>query len=248
MLRILVVEDDLILATDIKEILEENECEVTLARNYSEAMGMFSKHNPDAVFLDITLQFSALNGIQIAEEIRKNNDQVPFIFISAHSENSTVNKAYAVKPFQYLVKPFNQNQIEVEISRLRKRLQAELANSEESKKLLESETLFLPLNGSKARIDKREIIYIRSFEGYTEIYLQTQSSPFRSSNKMKEILALLPEDKFVQIHRSYAINLQHLISFDANEVKMRGVTNKLPISANRKTEFDRMLPIVKTRM
>jgi DNA-binding LytR/AlgR family response regulator len=248
MLKILIVEDDLITATDIKEILEENKCHVEIGQSYSQALELFASFKPSAVFLDINLRHSVLNGIQIAEEIKKSNSNTPIIFITAHSEKATIQKAYSVEPFQFLVKPFSQKQIEVEIARIQQFLNGKVGASDEIKKLNEAEVLFIPHANGRWRIDKKEIVYIKSFEGYIEIYLVDQVSPHRITNKLNEMLNLLSSEYFIQIHRSYIINLNYLTSFTNTNVNLTGIDFKIPISASRKAELEKKLPIVKTRM
>ncbi len=244
-MKILIVEDDMILAADIREILEGCGCLTFHARTYGEAISIFNREKPDAVFMDITLNSSVLNGIQIAEEIRKKH-AIPIVFITAHSDKQTLLKAYETKPFQYIVKPYNETQIKVEIERIK----AVINDNQNAQKrfLLDSEYLVLPDSTKRIKIIKAEIVYVKSFNGYLDIFTKNDKIPLRNSIKLKDIVKLLPENQFFQIDRSHIINLTFLKSYEFNKLILNNTETQLELASTRKEEFEKLLPIVKTRM
>ena len=106
-IKILIVEDEPIIAADIESALEKNEYKVSdVAYSMEDALLALKNNTPDLTILDINLS-GAYEGIQVAELI-KNSYQLPFIFLSSYSDKKTLDKAKHTEPSGYLVKPFTE--------------------------------------------------------------------------------------------------------------------------------------------
>jgi DNA-binding NarL/FixJ family response regulator len=106
-LKILIVEDEPVIAENISIYLDNNDFEVSgIAYDSDEAFEQLKHNTPDAVILDINLE-SEKDGIDIAGYINK-NIQVPFLFLTSYADKNTLEKAKAVQPGGYIVKPFNE--------------------------------------------------------------------------------------------------------------------------------------------
>ncbi len=104
--RILIVEDEPLIAEDIRAYLEENDFSVSgIAHTGDEALEMLETSPPDAILLDINLG-EGPDGIAIAEEIR-NRWQLPFVFLTSHADRDTLFRARQTFPAGYLLKPFD---------------------------------------------------------------------------------------------------------------------------------------------
>lgn len=110
--RILVVEDEALVALDLKRRLTGFGYEVigTVASG-GEAIAMVERSPPDLVLMDIQIQ-GPLDGVATAQAITERWD-IPIVFLTAHSDQATVNRAQAVQPFGYLFKPFRDREIQV---------------------------------------------------------------------------------------------------------------------------------------
>jgi two-component system, NtrC family, response regulator HydG len=107
--KILVVEDQFIEANSLKKILEGagyHVCEI--ARSVEKALAILDKEAPGFVLLDIFLQ-GALTGIDLAYLLRERN--IPFIYVSANSNQSTLQAAKATRPYGFLLKPFRKKDV-----------------------------------------------------------------------------------------------------------------------------------------
>jgi len=103
---ILVVEDEPLIAEDIRGYLEESGFGVAgIAHSGAMALEMLSRTKPDALLLDINLG-SGPDGIEIAEIIRLRY-RLPFVFLTSHSDKSTLDRAKLSFPAGYLLKPFD---------------------------------------------------------------------------------------------------------------------------------------------
>ncbi|MBL0199065.1 MAG: response regulator transcription factor [Chitinophagaceae bacterium] len=106
-LKILIVEDEPVIAENISIYLDNNDFEVSaIAYDSDEAFLQLKNNTPDAAILDINLE-SDKDGIDVAAYINK-EIQIPFLFLTSYSDKNTLDKAKQVKPSGYIVKPFNE--------------------------------------------------------------------------------------------------------------------------------------------
>ncbi|HTY21696.1 MAG TPA: response regulator [Desulfomonilaceae bacterium] len=102
--RILVVEDDRIIASSLRMILEKLGYEVTaLASTGQAAIREAEETKPDLVLMDIVLD-GEMDGIEAARVIRSHLD-IPIIYLTAHADHAMRERAAVTQPFGYLLKP-----------------------------------------------------------------------------------------------------------------------------------------------
>jgi len=102
---VLIVEDEPIIAEDIKDLLLTESFKVIgIAHTGLSALDMLSTRNPNFVLLDIHLE-GTMTGLDVAEIIQQQY-QIPYIFLSAYDDEDTLLKAQQYSPYGYLVKPF----------------------------------------------------------------------------------------------------------------------------------------------
>lgn len=112
--KILIVEDETIVAHDIKESLKNLDYEVTsLVSSGEEAIAQAKKDRPDLVLMDIVLQ-GKIDGIEAAKKINSQLN-IPIIFLTAYSDEKTQIRARNSAPFGYVLKPFTSKDLEVSI-------------------------------------------------------------------------------------------------------------------------------------
>ena len=106
--RIIIVEDEVLIAEFLKDVLEDQGFKtIDLAHDYDTALSMLKQHSYELAFLDIQLN-SELKGIELGSEISKTT-KIPFIYLTAHSANGIMEKALATKPNAFLTKPFKKS-------------------------------------------------------------------------------------------------------------------------------------------
>ncbi|MDD2887592.1 MAG: response regulator [Aliarcobacter sp.] len=109
-IKILIVEDESIVALDIKRILTTLQYEVTdMASDYFSAIKSVQENRPDIILMDVNLG-KGKDGIQTVKEIQLNYD-IPVIYITAYGDENTINRAVATNPMGYLLKPFKKDEI-----------------------------------------------------------------------------------------------------------------------------------------
>lgn len=108
--KILIVEDEAIVALDIKRALLSLDFEVTNSvRNYDKALESIVKNRPDIILMDINLDNSK-DGIETAQAIQK-IDNIPVIYLTAFSDEKTISRAIKTNPISYLIKPFKRDEL-----------------------------------------------------------------------------------------------------------------------------------------
>lgn len=109
MKKILIVEDEFIEAKNLERILLKAGYEVCgIARSVQAAVSLTAQTQPDFVFIDIFLK-GDLTGIDLANILRQQN--IPFLYLSANSNKSTLDAAKATRPYGFLVKPFGERNV-----------------------------------------------------------------------------------------------------------------------------------------
>ncbi|WP_319506193.1 response regulator [uncultured Methanolobus sp.] len=108
--KILVVEDESIIALNIKKKLKSFGYTVpAIVATGEEAIKMAEITFPDLVLMDVRLK-GDMNGVEAAGEIRKNFD-IPVIYLTAYSDDEVLEKAKKTEPYGYIVKPFKANDL-----------------------------------------------------------------------------------------------------------------------------------------
>jgi len=144
--RILVIEDEAIVAADIQDRLEVLGYEVAgWGTTGAEALELARTTNPDLILMDIMLK-GPMNGIQAAHIVRVELS-LPVIFLTANSDEAVLEQAKISEPFAYLLKPFEERQLRtnIEMALYKSRLERERARL--TKELQEALTTIKTLSG-----------------------------------------------------------------------------------------------------
>lgn len=113
--KVLVVEDETIVATELQDKLHSMGYEVpAVASSGEQAIDQTALFSPDLLLIDIMLKGES-DGIEIAEEIRRRFD-VPVIYLTACTDEDTLQRAKITEPFGYIVKPFEERELHSTIS------------------------------------------------------------------------------------------------------------------------------------
>jgi CheY-like chemotaxis protein len=112
--KILLVEDEAIIAADISARLVQMGYTVSgITGNGEEAIALTAKHQPDVVLMDIMLE-GPMFGTEAATRIRSEFN-LPVIFVTANSDDITLDYAFSASPFGYVLKPFEDRELRVAI-------------------------------------------------------------------------------------------------------------------------------------
>lgn len=144
-IKILVVEDEVIVAEDIGFRLKKLGYIVTATvASGEEAIEKVAENRPDLVLMDIVLK-GDMDGVTAAEKIRNRVD-IPTVFLTAYADDQTLQRAKLTNPFGYIIKPFQQNDLRVAIEialhrhEIETKMQETLKASEAAKESVEEKS------------------------------------------------------------------------------------------------------------
>ena len=119
--KILIVEDELKVANFVKIGLEENDFEADIAYDGLMGLKMTQQNNYQAILIDINIPI--INGFELCKEIRKTNNRIPILMLTALSATDNKVMGFESGADDYLVKPFEFRELIVRIKALLKRSQ-----------------------------------------------------------------------------------------------------------------------------
>ncbi len=229
--RILIVEDEVIIAEDLALFLQDQGFAIEgPVDNGPDALQLLSGNQVDLALLDINIQ-GAMSGIDIGRELR-DRYEIPFIFITSYYDEETLKRVESAQPAAYIVKPFKHEEVLLNIRlALQKHQYAKSPKKDISKLLVRDAGLLKP-------IDPDEIAYLKAESNYTKIVMRA-GDEYLQSHTLKTIEEKLPGNVFCRVHKSYIINLNCIELIEGNSLQVRGQC--IPIGrSHRAALFDRM--------
>ena len=224
-IKIIIVEDELIIAEDMKEMLLNMQYEVIgIANGCDEAEQILSRDIPDIALIDINLRGDE-NGISLAMSIRKRYD-IPIIFITSFSDKATVERAKQVKPNGYIVKPFEKEDLYTTIEIALYNFSTgqkpdEQVTKEDSGSVVIRDSIFIRKDYMLVKVRFEDLFWIKSELNYLELHCRGNKHLVRST--LKDFVEKLPVNQFLQVHKSYCINTKCITAIDHGNIWLNDV-------------------------
>ena len=223
MLRCIAVDDEPLAL----ELLEDNISKVPYLQlvakcsNAMEAMKVLQQQPADLIFLDI--QMPGLTGLQFIQSM---TEKPMIILITAYEK-------YALEGFNldvtdYLVKPVSLDRF-VKACNKAKELY-ELKNPTNKEVVSNPDYFFVNVDYSLLKVNFNDIKYIEGLKDYIKIHLKSTSRAIITRMAMKAIEEELPVAKFLRIHKSYIVSLEHITAIRKNSVFIDEM--ELPVGEN----------------
>ena len=238
LIKILVVEDEMIIGAKISMFLTQLGYEVTgILPRAEEALLHIKDNTPDIILLDIQLK-GDMNGIALANILQKDYE-IPVIFLTANTDDNTFQLAKAAKPYAFLAKPFKkldlQRALELTINLMATATIVKDENpvTEENPIQILSDRIFVRYKRKMVKILFEDILYIEAERNYCRIITKDQS--YLLTMPMKSLENKLPPALFQRIHRSYVVNLSHIEEVE-DTIVVVGV-KALPLSRAMREAF-----------
>ena len=251
-IKILIVEDEMVIAANISLQLTELGYEVTgvLPRG-EEAVAHLHIDKPDIVLLDIRLK-GEMDGIKTAQEIQKHYN-IPIIYLTANADEAHFNRAKETNPYAFISKPFKkldlQRAIELTVNRISVENVSENSNgngndtsttNNSTTDFILNDRIFVRHNEKMLKIDIKDIYYIEADRNYCRIF--SQDREYLLVMTLKDIDEKLPQNHFLRIHRSYIINLSQIDEVAGTHVVI--AKKAIPMSKAMRTELLKRLQTI----
>ena len=245
-LKVLIIEDDLILSEELKEQLTQLGYTVEVASNSSQALELFATENPNLILCDIRLTNSKLDGIEIIKIINKIRS-VPVVFLTAYGDKDTVERAKKVNPAYYLIKPSNVTQLKIAldfaISNFVNNIPANIKHSLQYHEpplnsfYLKQDYFFAKKDDKYVRIEISDIIWVEALGANVQIF--TEKNKVFLAATLNSFLNQVRHNSLLRIHRSYVININKIKAFDGGRVFVEYQTKQIaiPIGSTFRTKF-----------
>jgi DNA-binding LytR/AlgR family response regulator len=243
--RILMVEDDMIIAADISMQLTKLGYEVVGINTRGEdALNTIENNRPDIILMDIVLT-GKMNGIETARIILEKY-QVPVIFLTSNSDDATFQQASAAKPYAFIAKPFQKSNLERTLQLTLQRIAVE----KESEPIPESidhvsameDRLFIRHKDQMVKVLLTEILYAEADRNYCKIHTEKQA--YLISVPLRNIESQLPDNMFFRVHRSFVVNLQKIDAISEHHEYLTIHSHKIPVSRRSKEEVVKRLKMI----
>ena len=233
--KILIVEDELIIAKQLAKYLEKRKYQVIgMSRSGEQALELIEQENPDIVLMDIDLD-GVLDGVETANIIHETLI-IPIIYLTKFTDQRTLNRVKDTLPATYLTKPFKnhdvKNAIEMAISSLsllthnkpndvNVTLEIQLNHEEnQSNQIFQLKDRIFVKNklGDFDRLLLEDIIYVESDNHTTNIH--TPNGIISVHALLKYFLDLLKDYPIIRIHHQIAVNANYVYNISRTEIKL----------------------------
>jgi DNA-binding LytR/AlgR family response regulator len=240
-IKIVIIEDEFVIAEDIRTQLDEAGYEVMSMFDTAEAaLPFIINTTPDIILVDINLQ-GKMDGIQMVEQIQREVN-LPIAFITANSDAATYDRARKTHPHAFLVKPFTTSNLLAAVDLALYHFSMEstptviervVDKAHPDDQFIVNQCLFVRANGKHKKICNNDLLFIEAAGSY--VHIQTRTERHTLSQNLTHFQKKTPLPNLVRIHRSYIVNVDHVDSFEDSYVFIQN--HKLPLSENFKSDF-----------
>jgi len=214
--KVLIVEDELLVAADIEESLEILGYKVIgSVASGKAAIKKVNEQLPDIILMDIMLK-GDMTGIDTANVIRQKYD-VPIVYLTANADIATIEKAKVSLPYGYIIKPFTEKDLQtnIEIARfkfnndIKVKMESDQYNRFFSNPAGDNKThVFIDAEKGLEKLDIDKIFYIESGTQNSTIY--TNDEDLKTQKSLDELIKSLPKEKFLRVSADYIVNLDKI--------------------------------------
>lgn len=247
--KILIIEDDLVIAQNLKEQLRElGYSDVSICRDQQSFDQAVRKSAPDLIFVDIHLQNSYKTGIDIVQESGIYSDAA-VIILSSYDDKEYREKAQNIIADAYLIKPADRKQIDVTIDLALQNKHRLVQASKAARKgiscaMLQSQSYFFTKKGDQyEKVHFGDICYANASGSYVDIYT-VHRKRYTLSVTLKNLLGQIGDTFLVRCHRGHAVNPSYIQAFDEGHVFIDSGKEvvKLSIGSNYRADISPYLP------
>lgn len=208
--RTIIVEDDPMTRKIIVDFVQRTASLQLLGEfsNAIEAANWLEKSTPDLILLDV--EMPDMTGFELLQVV----DRAPAVIVMTSKDRYAVH-AFDVAVDDFIVKPVRYPRFLQAV----RRVQQLHAEADASTKIKRSTRLFVKVGSEHIGLPFEDIFLIESKDDYVKIH--TENRRYTIYSTLKGMLAKLPENDFMRIHRSYIVRLPEIQGIEENTVKVR---------------------------
>ena len=204
MLKILIVDDEPFIRDELRYFLEKiSEVEIVGETGYGdEVLSLVHAEQPDAIFLDIELQY--MNGITIARQLGELENPPAIVLATAYDKYAVLG--FEMDVIDYILKPFSAERIEKSIDKIRNRNKT--STRSESPSVSKLGKLCVTKKDKLYLKDLSEIVFFESQNKTVRVVCQEEE--YTCQYTLKDLEMLLEGDAFARVHKSFIVNLNQI--------------------------------------
>lgn len=230
--RVLIVEDDPIIAEDLQASLNEFGYDaLEPVENAADAMKVIRSYKPDICLLDVHLG-NEIDGIQIASMINESL-KLPIVFLTAFNDRATIERIKATNPAGYLVKPVDERNLQTTIEMALHKFYQTESEQPSPVNAFRSDSIFVKIKERLVNVPFDDILFFEAYDNYVFLHTSNQKSILSSS--MKAVEEKLPASMFFRVHRSYIVNLGKIEGISLNHLLIGKA--KIPIGKTYRSKL-----------
>lgn len=236
-IKILIVEDEMIIAANISLQLSALGYEVTgILPRGEEALLHIKEELPDIVLMDISLKGN-LDGIETVQ-IMQNDFDIPIIYLTANADDVNFNRAKTTHPYAFISKPFKkldlQRAIELTINQIScHKDSGNIATMSNNTSFILSDCIFVRHHEKMVKVDIKDILYIEAERNYCRIY--SKGKEYLLVMTLKDLDEKLPNRHFIRVHRSFIVNISQIDEVATSHIVI--ARKAIPVSKALKEEL-----------
>jgi two-component system response regulator LytT len=243
--RILIVEDDSIIAEDLAGYMEDFGYQaMQTASNAEEALKLLKHELPDLILLDVGLE-GEIDGIQLAQLIQEKYD-LPFIFLTAYHDDKTIERIKSTRPAGYLVKPIDERSLKtsIEVGLYNfKHSNLEVVDKESQDTRVDSfneDHFFIKVKQGLQKILLKDILFFEAYDNYS--YVHTHDKKHIVSMPLIAIENKIASKYFIRVHRSYIINIEKIQGIEDDNIIIDG--KSIPIGKTYRSDIMKLIKLL----
>ncbi len=187
--------------------------------NAIEALSYINQNKADLIFMDI--QMPDLSGMELARILdgKKNSGTTRVIFCTAYHQFAL--EGYKVDALDYLLKPYSYEDFLTAATKAYQyfgRVGQSIPPSLPANPSPSADFIFLKVEYQLLKVILKDISHIEGYKDYVKVHLKSKNHPLLSLTSMKNMEELLPKDRFMRVHRSFIVSLDHIDSISKNVI------------------------------
>jgi len=234
-IKILIVEDEPIIAADLENQLKKMGYDVIGNVDMgATAINIVKEKSPDLILMDIQLE-GDLDGVDTSHEIEKFSN-APIIFLTSNTDDRTFARARTTNPFAFLSKPFRVTDVKRSIELATSSMKSDNIDvAKEEIDAILSDRIFIRNKSALHKVMLADIAYIAADGAYCKIVAGEKQ--FVISYTLKRFEEEVKYDHLIRAHRSYLVNINKVDQLADGYVLLQG--HKIPVGRSHKDHLYR---------
>lgn len=228
-MRLVIVEDDPLIAFDIRDIVSEFGHKVVDVFHSPDEFKQSNIIDFDLALLDINMG-NGRDGIELGTYLHKKLKK-PCIFITSYFDKETVHHAREADPLAYILKPYEEHDIIANLELSKNKIKPQISANNNT-------PIFVKHGGKLIKIVPKKVSVVQAYDMYTHLFIDGKR--ITASQTLKQVEKLFSNYNFIRVHKSFMVNMDAIDGICDDEILIGD--QRVPVGRTYKKDlFDRIL-------